>query len=77
MIFAPMQVNLLAFKVNVMDRDATISFGPYQQLDTFLSTKRNQGYGEENGDFTIFNVPISSVVDPDAIDSNSVKGSAL
>ncbi|HET7658679.1 MAG TPA: hypothetical protein VFK37_10320 [Bacillales bacterium] len=77
MIFAPMQVNLLAFKINVMDRSATLSFGPIQQLDVFQANKRNQGFGEENGDLTVFNVPISGVIDPDVLDSNSAKGSAL
>ncbi|HET7627889.1 MAG TPA: hypothetical protein VFK44_05815 [Bacillales bacterium] len=77
MNFAPMQVNVLGFKVNVMDREATLSFGPIQKQGIYLSTKRNQGFGEENGDLTVFNIPISSVNDPDLIDSNSVKRSVF
>ncbi|HAM79471.1 MAG TPA: hypothetical protein DCO80_01520 [Ornithinibacillus sp.] len=77
MNFAPMVVNILGFKVNVMDRAATLSFGPVQQAGCFLSTKRNQGFGEENGDLTTFNIPMTSVYDPDLIDSNSQKNSIL
>lgn len=35
MNFAPMVVNLLGFKVNVMDRASQLNFGPSQQVDTF------------------------------------------
>jgi hypothetical protein len=77
MNFAPMVVNILGFKVNVMDRSSTLSLGPIQQAGFFLSTKRNQGFGEENGDLTTFNIPMTSVYDPDLIDSTSQKTSIL
>ncbi|WKB34670.1 hypothetical protein QS257_11870 [Terrilactibacillus sp. S3-3] len=77
MNFAPMQVNLLGFKVNTMDRSATLSFGPIQQLDIFQANKRNQGFGEENGDLVGIYLPISYVFDPDGLDSNAAKGSAI
>lgn len=76
-IFAPMVVNMLGMKVNVMDRASTISYGPVQQVDWFLSTKRNQGYGEENGDLSPVFAPIDIVNDPDISDSNSIKNSAV
>ncbi|GGE32334.1 hypothetical protein GCM10011391_08750 [Pullulanibacillus camelliae] len=77
MNFAPMAVNILGFKVNVMERSATLSFGPIQQNDVFNSTKRNQGYGEENGDLTAVYLPINFVNDMDISDSNSQKTSVI
>lgn len=77
MIFAPMVINMLGFKVNTMDRSATLSFGPIQQLDLFSSNKINQGFGEDNGDLTVVNLPIIWVADQDVIDSPSVKNSVI
>ncbi|SCC36015.1 hypothetical protein SAMN04488137_3714 [Fictibacillus solisalsi] len=76
-LFSPMVVNMLGFKVNTMDRSATLGFGPVQQLDLFSSNKINQGFGEDNGDLTVVNLPIIWVADQDVIDSNSVKNSVL
>ena len=75
MNFAPMVVNVLGFKINVMERSATLSFGPIQQMDVNNSTKRNQGFGEENGDLTSVNIPICNVMDADLLDSNFQRGS--
>ncbi len=77
MLFSPMVVNMLGFKVNTMDRSATLSFGPIQQLDLFSSNKINQGFGEDNGDLTVVNLPIIWVADQDVIDAASVKNSVL
>ncbi|WP_028401083.1 hypothetical protein [Ectobacillus panaciterrae] len=77
MNFAPMVVNFLGFKINVMDQASTAVIGPNQQVDIFVSVKRNQGFGEVNGDLSPIYIPITGVADPDAIDSNSVKGSVV
>ncbi|WP_226659166.1 hypothetical protein [Pseudalkalibacillus hwajinpoensis] len=77
MIFAPTVINLLGFKVNILERNSMINFAPTQQADVFLSTKRNQGFGEENGDVTAVYIPISYVVDADVSDSNSIKNSVV
>lgn len=77
MLFAPMIVNLLGFKVNVVDQGSNIVMGPNQQLDLFVSTKRNQGFGELNGDVSPVNIPIQAVTDQDVIDSASVKNSVV
>ncbi|MFC7392185.1 hypothetical protein [Scopulibacillus cellulosilyticus] len=77
MNFAPMAVNVLAFKINSMDRSATFSYGPVQQADIFQANKRNQGFGEENGDMHFLNIPINNVQDSDLIDNGSTKGSAV
>ncbi|MGG1674592.1 hypothetical protein ACIFOT_02460 [Neobacillus sp. NRS-1170] len=77
MLFAPMVVNLLGFKVNIIDQGSNIIMGPNQQFDLFVSTKRNQGFGELNGDLSTVNIPIQAVTDPDVIDSASVKTSIV
>ncbi|MFC0215751.1 hypothetical protein ACFFK0_25470 [Paenibacillus chartarius] len=77
MNFAPMVVNLLAFKVNVLDRASQLSFGPSLQVDTFLSTKRNMGFGEDNGDFSPIYFPLNIILDQDLIESNAIKTSAI
>lgn len=77
MIFAPSVTNVFAIKVNVMDRSSQISFGSIQQADIFLSTKRNQGFGEQNGDLAPVNFPVNIVNDPDLSESNSVKNSVV
>ena len=77
MQFAPMVVNLLGFKVNSMDRLSILSFAPLQQVDIFESNKRNQGFGEQNGDLTAITVPLNYVVDTDLIDSGSQKTSVI
>ncbi|TGB01986.1 hypothetical protein [Halobacillus salinus] len=77
MMFAPSIVNILGFKVNVIERSSFISFAAVQQADIFLSTKRNQGFGDQNGDISPVNVPINFVADPDVLDSNSIKNSVI
>jgi pimeloyl-CoA synthetase len=77
MNFAPMVVNFLGMKINTLDHDSAATVGPYLQVDTFVSEKRNYGFGEENGDFAFINIPISAVNDPDVIDSTSAKGSVI
>ncbi|CAG7650087.1 hypothetical protein ACFQI7_28750 [Paenibacillus allorhizosphaerae] len=77
MIFAPMAINMLGFKVNVIDHSSLVSFGPVQQTDTFLSIKRNMGFGESNGDLGVIFVPLNAIVDTDATDSNAAKNSIV
>ncbi|MEH7335412.1 hypothetical protein V7161_22585 [Neobacillus drentensis] len=77
MLFAPMVVNLLGFKVNVIDQGSNVVMGPNQQFDLFVSTKRNQGFGELNGDISPVNIPIQAVTDQDVIDSASIKNSVV
>ncbi|MCI3919658.1 hypothetical protein MO973_05350 [Paenibacillus sp. TRM 82003] len=76
MNFAPMTINLFAIKVNLNERGSTINFGPYQQADQFITSKRNQGI-EDNGDLCVYNSPIMNIYDADVLDSNSTKGSIV
>lgn len=41
MMFSPVLVNVGGFKVNAVDRGSSITIGPYQQIDYFLSNKIN------------------------------------
>ncbi|WML44933.1 hypothetical protein [Neobacillus sp. PS3-40] len=77
MLFAPVAINLLGFNVNVIDQGSNVVIGPNQQFDLFVSTKRNQGFGELNGDLSPVNIPIQAVNDTDIIDSASVKNSVI
>jgi hypothetical protein len=77
MFFSPVTINLQIVKINAIDHSAVFNMGTSQHLDLFVSYKRNQGIGEQNGDFSpIFN-PTSSVLDSDISDSASVKNSVI
>jgi hypothetical protein len=77
LIFAPMNVNLGDMKVNVFDHGSILNMGPNQITDVFISYKRNQGYGEQNGDIAPMLIPISFLLDNDVSDSATVKNSIL
>ncbi|WEG13524.1 hypothetical protein PU629_03920 [Pullulanibacillus sp. KACC 23026] len=75
--FSPVAINMLSFKVNAMDNEALINSGTYFSVDRFISYKRNQAVGEQNGDISPINLPITSVLDSDVADSNSAKNSVF
>ncbi|MBW8348783.1 hypothetical protein K0H71_04860 [Bacillus sp. IITD106] len=77
MVLGPVVINVLGFKVNAMDRNSSLNFAASPRIDTFLTTKQNYGFGEENGDFNLNNVPLSLVNDMDVNDSNSQKTSIV
>ncbi|WP_425320403.1 hypothetical protein [Neobacillus soli] len=72
-----MIVNLGGLKVNAIDHGSVLNMGPNQLIDHFVSYKRNQGYGEQNGDFVPIIIPISSILDSDISDTSIVKNSIL
>lgn len=75
--FTPFALNLLGFKINSVDNAAVVNVGPVQYIDQFTSYKRNQGFGELNGDLSPINIPIDYLMDPDVSDSPSVKNSIV
>ncbi|MDH5163759.1 hypothetical protein [Heyndrickxia oleronia] len=77
MIFAPVTINFQTLKVNSLDHSAVLNMGTNQYLDVFVSYKRNQGIGEQNGDFVHMLLPVSAVDDSDVLDSPSVKNSLI
>jgi hypothetical protein len=77
MTFAPVVLNILGIKINTIDHGAVLNLGPSQHLDLFVSYKRNQGIGEQNGDLSPTLLSQSGVWDMDLIDSPTVKSSFL
>jgi hypothetical protein len=75
--FSPLVLNLLAFKVNSMDNSSVVNAGAYLMIDQVVSYKRNQNVAEINGDLSPVYIPISSIIDPDGSDSNTIKNSVL
>ena len=75
--FTPTVINLLGAKVNAIDNSSVVNSGSLQYIDQFLSYKRNQAVGEQNGDLSPINLPISNVLDSDVVDSPSAKNSAI
>ena len=77
LIIAPMVINLLGFKVNTNDHASFVNLGPNQYIDLMINYKRNQGVGEQNGDLSPINIPISNVIDPDIAENNAAKNSVI
>ncbi|MEH7382106.1 hypothetical protein V7138_16725 [Bacillus sp. JJ1533] len=76
-LFTPMVLNVLGFKINSNDNGAVANMGSIQLVDQLVTYKRNQAFGEQNGDLNLINVPVAAVFDPDASDSNAVKNSVV
>lgn len=77
MTFAPVAVNVLQLKINSIDNSALLNIGPNQHVDFFMSYKRNQGIGEQNGDLSPVLLTLSTVLDQDLIDSQAIKNSII
>ncbi len=77
MTFAPVVLNVLGIKINAIDHGSVVNLGSSQHLDQFVSYKRNQGMGEQNGDLSPTLQPQSGVWDMDLIDSPTIKSSFL
>ncbi|WP_458414642.1 hypothetical protein ACNQFZ_07295 [Schinkia sp. CFF1] len=78
MVFlSPMAINVLGFKINTIDNGAVANMGPFQLIDQLVTYKRNQAFGEQNGDLSPINIPTAAVIDPDASESNAVKNSVV
>ncbi|MEH7246105.1 hypothetical protein V7114_04830 [Neobacillus niacini] len=74
---SPMILNVLGIKINTLDNGAVANMGTLQIVDQFVTYKRNQAFGEQNGDLSPVTVPAATVIDPDVSDSNSVKNSVV
>jgi hypothetical protein len=75
--FGPVNISLFAFKVNAIDHSGIINMGPSEHRDIFVSYKRSQGIGEQNGDFSPILLTGSFVTDNDISDSPTVKNSII
>ena len=76
-MFAPVTLNILGMKINSVDHGSVVNLGPSQHLDQFVSYKRSQGFGEQNGDLSPTLLSYSWVSDMDLIDSPTAKSSIL
>jgi hypothetical protein len=77
MTFASATLNILGIKINAIDHGSVVNLGPSQHLDLYVSYKRNQGIGEQNGDLCPILSTTSWVLDNDLVDSSSIKSSIL
>ncbi|MGI6603716.1 MAG: hypothetical protein GX062_01895 [Firmicutes bacterium] len=68
--FSPAIINLLGLRVTVVDRSSTLSLGPLQQTEFFVSTKRNMS-AEINGDLSSDFIPRFIILDSDFADANA------
>jgi hypothetical protein len=72
-----MVINLGGVKVNSIDNASVLNLGTNQFIDHFISYKRNQGFGEQNGDFAPMFMPTSYIFDSDVSDSMATKNSII
>lgn len=77
MCFGPVTINLLVLKVNAIDHSAILNLGPSQHCDVFVSYKRSQGIGEQNGDFSPMLLTNAFIMDNDISDSPTIKNSII
>jgi hypothetical protein len=77
MTFAPAALNILGIKINAIDHGAVVNLGPSEHLDLYVSYKRNQGIGEQNGDLSPTLLTVSWVSDMDLIDTLANKSSII
>ncbi|MEH7382107.1 hypothetical protein V7138_16730 [Bacillus sp. JJ1533] len=77
MLFSPVNLNVVGIKINSVDNGAVVNLGPSQHLDQFVSYKRNQGVGENNGDLSQTLMSYSGVWDMDVLDSLANKSSFI
>lgn len=76
-LFSPSFINLFGFKVNYMDHNSIINFGPSCQFDISTFTKANTGSDSTNGDFPFSPTIMDVIIDSDFADAQETKTSLL
>jgi hypothetical protein len=76
-LISPVVINVLGYKINSIDNGAVANMGSLQSIDKFVAYKRNQAFGEQNGDLSPVNLPSNAIIDPDVSDSNAIKNSVV
>lgn len=76
-LISPVVINVLGYKINSIDNGAVANMGSLQSIDQFVAYKRNQAFGEQNGDLSPVNLPSNGIIDPDVSDSNAIKNSVI
>nr|MDH3077164.1 hypothetical protein [Bacillus velezensis] len=73
MMFFPSVINFEYIKMNGISGGATFNTGSSVMVRNTATNKRNEGYGEQNGDCTVVVIPIMSIDDSDLIDGTANK----
>jgi hypothetical protein len=69
MKFLPTHIHLPNMKINTVEKQSSVSFGQNYKTKRHITSKKQQGYGEQNGDRVIIHFPIQGVVDADVSDN--------
>jgi len=75
-IFFPVQINMLGFKVNTLEHNASIHLGSNVQTDLNVFTKANSSTGAQNGDLPV-TFSLGALNDADVFDSTQGKESLI
>jgi hypothetical protein len=67
------QITIQSVKINSIDRLGHLSVSSTMQIGKHVSNKRVEGFGEQNGDISVFHSLKSFVDDADFVDSDSEK----
>lgn len=70
MAFLPTNLQLGYLKINGFGSGSAVSFGDNLIIGRNVVCKKNQGYGEQNSDHTLIQIPIHAIFDADVIDSD-------
>jgi|GEM_PF-3729554 len=76
-LFSPSFSSVLGFKVNTMDHNSSINFGPTCLIDLTTFSKASTGSGSSFGDFAFEPEGFSLVIDPDVIDTPESKAGTI
>ncbi|WML39792.1 hypothetical protein RCG19_21910 [Neobacillus sp. OS1-2] len=72
-MFIPTKVTIGSMKINSPDHKSAVSVGPTFFKGINVTGKKNQGFGQQMGDFSITSVPIYIIFDDEIIDMPSIK----
>ena len=73
MYFLPTKVNISDIKINNLDHLGAVSFSSTVKRNRNVSSKKNQGFGQQMADGTFRIFSQSSIMDQDMEDSSSRK----
>lgn len=75
MAYLPTNLHLGYLKVNGFGSGSSVSFGENMIIGRNVTCKKNQGFGQQNSDFTVVQIPIQTTYDLDIIDSDAISKS--
>lgn len=72
-MFKPSEINIPVCKINSIGNGSKWTIGQSYRKNMVHSIKRNNGFGEDNGDYSIHLKPVQIIWDDDLFDSNRFK----